>query len=161
MSLISNFRNKKHYIIRVGDGDNFRNSKYPFWGVKRGRHDCIKTIIKKIIQDDVLWFMTSKKYGGKLIAFGEYKCYYDRKDEPLIKINTLSNKEQNWKGNDDWDIQIHYHNLYITDKQNIDACIQCGAIIMDYEKFIDKIKHNLFSEYKNFKHYAEPKKFIN
>ena len=130
-------REQTHWIIRVGDGKNFRNSKFPFWGVKRGRCNCIKTIVKKIKQGDILWFMTSKKYGGKLIAMGEYTHYYDRKDEPLIKINTFSNIEQNWKGNDEWDIQIHYTNLYITEKQNLEACIQCGAIIMKYEKFID------------------------
>ena len=28
---------QQHWIFRVGDGENFRNSKYPFWGVKRGR----------------------------------------------------------------------------------------------------------------------------
>lgn len=28
---------KQHWIIRVNNGENFRNSKYPFWGVKRGR----------------------------------------------------------------------------------------------------------------------------
>jgi hypothetical protein len=24
--------NKKHWLIRVADGTNFKNSKYPFWG---------------------------------------------------------------------------------------------------------------------------------
>jgi hypothetical protein len=39
---------RKHWIIRVNDGDNFRNSKYPFWGVKRGKNNCIKTIVEKM-----------------------------------------------------------------------------------------------------------------
>jgi hypothetical protein len=25
---------QKHWIVRVGDGKNFKNSKFPFWGVK-------------------------------------------------------------------------------------------------------------------------------
>ena len=38
---------QKIWIIRVNDGENFHNSKFPFWGVKRGRGGCIKTIVKK------------------------------------------------------------------------------------------------------------------
>ena len=149
----------KHWIIRVKDGVNFKNSKYPFWGVKRGNHGCIKTIVNKIKKGDILWFMTSKKYGGKLIGMSEYTYYYDRQDEPLISMNTFSNKEQNWEGDEDWDIQIHYENLYITEKQNIEASIQCGGIILEYETFKDKILDNLYEHYKNFKYYAEPKIF--
>ena len=55
---------------------------------------------------------------------GEYTCYYDGHDEQLIPINTYSNKEQNWKGDEDWSIQIHYENLYDTEKQNISAVVQ-------------------------------------
>ena len=148
-----------HWLIRVQDGENFRNSKYPFWGVKRGKGDNIKTIVKKFNKGDVLWFITSTRYGGKIIGMGEYTCYYDRHDEQLIPINTYSNKEQNWKGDEDWSIQIHYENLYDTEKQNISAVIQCGAIILNYETFKNRNLPDLCMHYNNFKFYAEPKKF--
>jgi len=109
----------KLWIIRVNDGENFRNSKFPFWGVKRGKGGCIKTIVKKIKNGDILCFMTSKKYGGKIIGMSEYRGFYDRVDEPLIQLHTKTNEEQNWKGDEEWDIQIHYCNLYITERQNI------------------------------------------
>lgn len=150
-------KSNQHWILRVSDGNNFRNSKYPFWGVKRGRNDCIKTIVLKFTQGDILWFMTNKQYGGKLIGVAEYTCYYDKEDEPLIKVKTYSNNEQNWKGEDDWSIQIHYKNLYMTEKQNIYACIKCAGSILKYTTFIDKIDDNLYEHYKNFKYYAEPK----
>ena len=70
-----------HWIFRVNDGENFRNSKFPFWGVKRGRNNCIKSIIQKIKLGDILWFMTSKPYGGKLIGMAEFTGFYDRNDE--------------------------------------------------------------------------------
>lgn len=41
---------KQFWIIRVNDGENFRNSKFLFFfwgGVKRGKGGCIKTIVKK------------------------------------------------------------------------------------------------------------------
>ncbi len=150
---------KRHYIIRVGDGINFRNSKYPFWGVKRGRNGCIKSIVEKINIGDILWFMTSKPYGGKLIGVSEYNGFYDINDEPLLQINTKTNKEQNWSGDDIWDIQMNYINLYITERQNITGCIQCSSIILNYEKFKGKINGNLYEHYNNFKFYAEPKIF--
>jgi hypothetical protein len=147
----------KHWIIRVKDGENFKNSKHPFWGVKRGNGGGIKTIVNKIKIGDILWFMTSKKYGGKLIGMSEYTCYYDRYDEPLIPIHTYSNIEQNWVGDEDWSIQIHYTNLYTTEKQNLYAVIQCSGVILEYETFKDKGLPDLHNHYKNFKYYSEPK----
>jgi len=149
----------KHWILRVNDGNNFRNSKYSFWGVKRGKGGSMKTVITKIKQGDILWFLTSKNFGGRFIGMGEYCGFYDRIDEPLLHINTKTNEEQGWKGDDCWDIQIHYCNLYITEKQNITACIQCGGIILDYETFKNKINGDLYEHYKNFKFYSEPKIF--
>jgi hypothetical protein len=150
---------KKFWIIRVNDGENLRNSKYPFWGVKRGRNGCMKTIVNKIKMGDILWFMTSKPYGGRLIGMSEYSGVYDRNDEPLLQINTKTNEEQNWKGNECWDIQIQYCNFYDTEKQNITGCIQCGGNILEYETFKGKINGDLYEHYKNFKLYALQKIF--
>jgi hypothetical protein len=147
---------QNHWIIRVADGQNFKNSNYAFWGVKRGRNGCIKTIVQKIKKRDILWFLTSKEHGGKLIGMAEYISFYDRMDEPLLQINTLTNEEQNWKGTENWDIQIHYCNLYNTERQNIIACIQCGGIILEYNTFKDKIKGDLLTYYTNYLQYAEP-----
>jgi len=146
----------KHWIVRVQDGENFRNSTYPFWGVKKGRGGCIKSIVNKMKEGDVLWFLTSKLYGGKIIAMAEFQCYYDRSDEPLFRVHTYSNKEQNWKGDDDWSIQIHYKNLYNTEKQNLNALIQCGGVILEYDTFKEKISPNLYSHYQGFKYYGQP-----
>jgi hypothetical protein len=145
------------WIIRVNDGKNFRNSKYPFWGVKRGKNGCMKTIVTKIKLGDILWFITSKKYGGKLIGMSEYSGFYDRIDEPLLQINTKTNEEQHWTGDQCWDIQIHYCNLYDTEKQNITGCIQCAGNILNYDTFKTKIDGDLHEHYKNFIFYAEPK----
>lgn len=150
---------REHWIIRVKDGENFRNSKYPFWGLKKGKTGFMKTIVKKFKKGDIIWFMTSKIYGGKLIGMCEYIDFFDRNDEPLIKFKTISNEEQNWKGDEPWDLQLNYCNLYITEKQNIKAHIQCAASIIKYDNFIDSVEGNLYKHYKNFKLYAEPKIF--
>ena len=147
-----------HWIIRVNDGVNFRNSVNPFWGVKRGPGGNIKTIVGKMNDGDILWFCTSKPFGGKLIGMAEFVGFYDRHDEPLIPINTLSNEQQGWTGESEWDIQIHYKNEYDTDRQDIKACIQCSSIIMKYNTFREKVNGDLYEHYKNFKYYAVPRR---
>jgi len=146
-----------HWLIRIRDGKNFRNSNFPLWGVKRGPHGCIKSLIKnRMNPGDILWFMTSKKFGGQLIGMAEYIASYDRADESLISINTKSNIEQNWDGDEAWDIQLHYTNLYNTEKQNIAVCIACPAVILKYNTFKEKINDDLHKHFENFKKYAVP-----
>ena len=155
---MSSREESKHWIIRVQDGTNFINSKYPFWGVKKGHGGGIKKIVNKIKPGDILWFLKSKPHGGNFIGMAEFTRYYDRDTEPLIPIHTYSNKEQNWKGEEDWSIQIHYENLYVTEKQDIKAIIQCAATVLDYDTFKEKGLPDLHHHYKMFKYYAEPKK---
>lgn len=150
----------KHWFIRVGDGENFKNSRHPFWGVKRGNHNSTKSLISKMEKGDILWFINSKPYGGIVVGMAEFVCMYDRQDEPIIKINTYTNEEQNWKGDGDWDIQIHYDNLYDTELQNIKICIQCASSILKYETFKKKLEMNkdfidLDIHYNNYKYYAK------
>ena len=145
------------WIIRVGNGNNFRNSRYPFWGVKSGRGNTIKSFIKNNMKTgDVLWFLTSKIHGGKLIGMATYTTFYDRRDEPLVNINTLTNKEQHWIGDEEWNIEIHYSSFYDTERQDICLCIQCAAVIMNYNTFKHKIKEDLYLHYNNFKYYGTP-----
>ena len=161
-----------HYIIRVDDGENFRSSRLPFWGVKRGgmnkrtgkRGNGIKTIVEKFKPGDILWFLTSKTHGGKLIAMAEYTEFFDKDDEPLVSIKTYTNSDQNWKGDEEWSIQIHYKNLYITEKQNILMVLQCGGTIIEYTQLNKDGSPSMFARlgsncpdlhthYKNYKFY--------
>lgn len=144
---------KKHWLIRVGDGINFKNSKYAFWGMKRGR--SYKSLLQRMNRGDIIWFFTSKAFGGKIVGMAEYKDLYDREDEPLLRIHTLTNEEQNWTGDEDWDLQIHYTNLYLTEKQNLTICVQCGSNILVYDTFRDRIHHDLERHYEGYCFYAE------
>ena len=58
----------KHYILRVGDGNNFKNSSnVSIWAVN-SRH---KSFITKVKEGDKLWFVKNKEEGqifnGKII----------------------------------------------------------------------------------------------
>ena len=145
---------KNHWIIRVGDGENFYRSKNPFWGVIRHW----KPKVKKMKPGDILWFLTNKDYGGQIIAMAEYTGFYDRRDEPLLSIHTCTNEEQNWIGDKPWDIQIHYTNVYDTkNKTFLQLVIHCQSSIIDYKESC-QIPLDLDLHYKNFILYAEPKK---
>lgn len=139
-----------HWIVRVADGINFRNSKYPCWGVKKGQ------VPKALKTGDILWFATSKQYGGTIIGMAEYTECYNRVDEPLVPIHTYSNEEMGWVGGSEWDIQLHYKNFYDTTRQSIVAIIKCAANILRYDTFKDRGMPNLPMHYRNFRYYAEP-----
>jgi len=148
---------ENHWLIRAKDGINFKNSVYPFWGMKKGHNGIIKTMVSKIKEGDILWFFTSKEYGGKIIGMAEYTNFFDRSIETLIQINTISNLEQGWNEDNQSDLQIYYKNLYNTEKQNIKICLRHAATLFSYKTMKDKIEDDLLIHYKNFKFYAEPK----
>ena len=140
-----------HWLIRVGDGKNFRKSKLTIWGVKK----CHKGMVNKFKPGDILWFLVNQDCGGKIIGMAEFTNFYDRKDEPFIQMNTITNSEQGWEGDSEFDIQIHYKNLYNTEKQNIKICLKGRNTILNYEIVKSKIKDDLVLHYNNYKFYAE------
>ena len=151
---------KNHWIIRVADGINFRNSAKPFWGMKKGRGGCIKSLLLNNVKKGyILWFCTNKDNGGKAIGMAEYTECYDREDEPLIQINTYSNKEQGWIGDDDWHLQIHYTKLYDTEKQNIQVLLSGPSPIIEYKPFTENQKNveDLYKHYEGFSFYGVSK----
>ncbi len=151
-----------HWRIRVKDGYNIKHGKYPIWGVKRGKNNCLKSIIQnRFNTGDIIWFITNKQSGGKAIALVEYIDFYDRKDEILININTVTNEEQGWIGDECWDIQINFKNYYNIEKHNFNISIACASPILTYKTFKDKgkISHNLQFEYELIKKYANIDKF--
>lgn len=148
------------YIIRVGDGHNFNEciQHRNIWGfIPKWKSQVVK--MKK---GDVLMFLTSKDFGGNIVGIAEYETYYDRRDEHLIQVGTYSNRENRWYGYKDWDIQIHFRNLYKVDttKLNIQMIAQANISILNYDTFLMNkhkhplIPHDLVHHYNNFKLYG-------
>jgi hypothetical protein len=144
-----------HWIIRVKDGKNFRNSTSPRWGMKRGN----KPIVQQMNAGDILWFLTSKPYGGTFIGMAEFVRTSDvTEEEPLIPLHTT--EEMGWDGNEDneWPIHIHYKNLFDTEKLNL-KCIIPGPFAVSKCEFrmsqnqIDKLKKH----FENYSIYGTPR----
>ena len=117
-------------------------------------------MLNNINKGDILWFCTNKRNGGKAIGMARYTTLYDRNDEPLIQINTYSNKEQGWEGDDDWSLQMRYTKLYDTEKQDIKLVIprysnQLLNIIQIIKNQINV--DNLYKHYNGFTFYGVSK----
>ena len=99
-----------HWILRVRDGKHFWNSsKDSLWGITKRLHTGF---LKQVEPGDILWFLTNKKSGGKFIAVATYHRKQDRVLGPLIAL-TKTNEELGWTLNHgDWDVEIHYKDLY-------------------------------------------------
>ena len=148
-------KTRHHQIIKVGEGVNFQNSNYPFWGVSENNREYIDNWINA---GDILWFCQETSDTFKVIGMSEYTHAFDSIDEPLIQLNIVEKEKQNWDDRVVNDIQIHYKNLYNTGKQSI-SIEKYGNEISTYGgpegKFSNDV--DLFKHYDGFKFYAEPK----
>ena len=145
-------KRKLHHIINVGDGVNFQNSNYPFWGVSENNRTYIE---KWINTGDILWFCQETGDTFKVIGMGEYTHSFDSKDEPLIQLNMVERETQNWDDRVVNDIQLHYKELYNTEKQCIRIKKYTNEIsIYDISKKINSKDIDLFKHYDGFKFYG-------
>tara|TARA_Y100000389_G_C17292904_1_gene428942 strand:- start:80 stop:535 length:456 start_codon:yes stop_codon:yes gene_type:complete len=142
-----------HWIIRVHDGVNLMNSidKHT-WGFL----EKFKGTYNKMQKGDVLWFLTSKPFGNKLIMVSELDDKIDRRKEQLLKIYTYSNEELGWATQTKWDLQITYSNPIKI--ENLNYQIQLGQSPYPIRLFEDnksKIDYNLPKEYELIKKYKD------
>jgi len=145
---------QNHWIIRVADGKNFKNSNFPFWGLKAGKKDIVKNSALKIKEGDILWFLCNKSNDNKIIGMATFTKLLDKRDEPLIEIETRSCNDQGWVG-DEWEIELHYTNLYNTEKQCIIIDENIGqSPLRNYYNNKDKINEDLENHYNGFKYYG-------
>jgi len=84
-----------HFLLRVGDGNNFRNSSnVSTWAVKQRN----KSFLKQAKEGDKLWFIQKKKgdiNNGKIIAVADFVSKHERVTGPLLSI-TPSNDDLGW-----------------------------------------------------------------
>jgi hypothetical protein len=97
----------KVILIKVGDtetnANNLRIGKYPFWGLNKNHKNSIESLKKGTI----IAFITNKqKNGNRVIGMAEFVSWYDRRNEPFLNINTVTNEKQGWVGDGEWEIQV-------------------------------------------------------
>jgi hypothetical protein len=133
------------WILRVGDGKNFKNSsKYFTWGINSSV-SCSKCFMKTVKKCDRLWFVTSKS-NGKAVGVSTYISHNKREFGSLIDI-TRTSEELGWSGEGHvWksDVEIHYTELYELYECQLFTHIIGAATIRKYN---DKCRVNLTLEY--------------
>ena len=161
----------KIILVKVGDthtnANNLRNGKYPFWGMTKQYKNAIQGLKKGTI----LVFITNKegKKGSRVIGMAEFVSCYDRRDEPLFNINTVTNEQQGWSGDGEWEIQIQFENFYETESgikniwipEMIDIGRQQLLVGIDGYKIQlpESLVNELSNHYQNFKYYGVCKSY--
>jgi|TARA_Y100000389_G_C17227956_1_gene396657 hypothetical protein len=124
-----------HWVFRVGDGTNFKNSsRYKIWGIQSTTNDS-KCFIKNVKPGDILWFITNKSQ-GLIIAASTYRSHNKREFGPLLDIS-MTNTELGWTNDEtDWisDIEIHYTDLYNVSKCELLTKLKRQSSILRYNQ---------------------------
>jgi predicted secreted protein len=140
------------WILRVGNGENLKNSsKYRIWGIQSDT-TTNKHFIKNVKPGDRLWFVKSKSQ-GRIMAVATYRSHNQRELGPLINT-TMTNEELGWTGEGpDWtsDVEIHYTNLYNVYGCELLSHIKGAATIRKYDA---KCKVDLAVEYSYITRYS-------
>ena len=145
----------EHWIIRIGNGNHFINSsKFNIWGINSKDKCNTNKFINEVKKNDILWFVTSKS-SGKAIAVAKFEKLKDREIGPLISFSQI-NEELGWTEHDgDWDIEIHFTNLFNINVLDILTKIRSPRTYRRYSDNVDKIPVNLIDEYENIKKYTK------
>jgi hypothetical protein len=147
----------KHWILRVGDGENFvKGNPRSLWAVK----DTHKSFLENVKPGDKLWFIRSKQFEdlqlGKVIAVADFEYKNERISGPLVSI-TASNEELNWTGSKggDCNIEIHYTNLYNLTALNLYTGQKGQAVICSYDNVKENLLIDLPDEYEKIVFYSQ------
>ena len=146
-----------HYILRVGDGENFiKGFAKRLWAVR----DSHKSFLEKVKPGDKIWLIRSKTsedlYSGKIIAVADFEYKNERIVGPLVSL-TPSNEELNWIGSEggDCNIEIHYNNLYNLSALNLYTGQRGQCVVTNYNNVKDKLLLNLPEEYERIVYYSQ------
>jgi hypothetical protein len=145
-----------HWLIRVGNGDNFiRSSKYQIWGMNANDTHVIR-FLKGVLPGDYLWFIT-KGSSGKVIAVATYASQNLRENpivEPLIRT-TLTDEELGWDNisGKKCGVEIHYTDLYNVRDCDLITGFTIRATTLRYPS--EHCKLDLEQEYANICKYCK------
>jgi hypothetical protein len=145
-----------HFILRVGDGVNFKNgSKHSTWAVK----SRYISFLENVKEGDILWFIENKKTGdlftGKIIAVAEFVSKNKRDTGPLLSL-TPTDDELGWdKLGKYYDVEIHYTNLYNLTDCKLFTGQKNQTTICEYDKIKEGLLLNLIVEYEYISKYSK------
>lgn len=143
------------WLLRVGNGENFLNSsKYRIWGIKSSTK-CGKNFLKNVQPGDRLWFIRNNSC-GKVTAVATYRSHCKRNIEPLVDTS-LTYEELGWSGIGEWDVELHYSDLYMLTHCELLTHIKSPLIIRKYN---EGCRVNLAVEYSCISRYLRVEQIL-
>jgi hypothetical protein len=140
-----------HWLLRVGNGEDFiRSSSKLTWGFHSSSPSG-KTFLANVTPGDVLWFVKSESK-GLLMAVARLDAIKPREVGPLIAV-TATNEELGWtRESEPSDMEIKYIDMF-----NISMCGLHSEILspLTIRKYSEKCKVNLPLEYANIVRYSK------
>ena len=140
-----------HFLLRIGDGNHFRNSSSKsIWGIT-SKYSFAKGFISRVKEGDKLWFVQSNSK-GKIVAMATFTEIKNRIIGPLVSL-TETNEELGWTETyGEWDIEVHYKDLYDLSSCELYSEIKGPGSIYSYS---EKCKINLPNEYLHIVRYLK------
>jgi hypothetical protein len=141
-----------HWLLRVGDGNNFINSsELGIWAVSL-RCNSFREQSK---EGDILWFIKSKdpknknELNGKVIAVATLVSKIIREEGPLICL-TPTSEELRWNGTGGHcGLLIYYKNLYNLSDCDLYTGQKNQTTVCNYENVKDTLSEDLIIAYEN------------
>lgn len=128
-----------HWILRIGDADNFKRSKsHNVWGI-RSAIGPQSSFIEKARKGDILWFVVGGS-GGKVFAVAKLHSINPRQLGELVNL-TPADWEYGWEGEKGWTHDVHYTDAIDISNCNIQTHIKGNCSVRRYTK-------NMFEENK-------------
>jgi hypothetical protein len=143
----------KHFILQVGDGENFvKGNPRCLWYIKLR----FKTFIEKAKEGDKLWFIKKQASGdlnlGKIIAVADFvsKNKITNEDNEIKKTLNFTG-EQGGVCN----IVIHYTKLYNLTALNLYLGQKYQTTIVEYDNVKERLLIDLPHEYEKIVFYSQ------
>jgi len=137
-----------HFLLRVGNGFNFRaSSARHIWGIVSST-SAGKGFLRRAKKGDLLWFVQKGSEGLILAVATLTDCRVRGPD-------TLTNKELGWTEaiGGDSDIEIHYKDLYDLSRCGLESSIDGQCTIRQYKS--EKCQVKLEVEYPAIVRYSK------
>ena len=152
MVIIEEQDTPQHWLIRIGDGNNWHSaSRYSRWDFRtRNKNSYLipttNTFCESVKEGDILWFVTAGS-GGEIVGMAIFQRWEDRS-----WIDDMTDKEIGYENQERaiWDRTLYYRDLYdMRDRpQNMKFLTHIKSPTM-FRKYNNKCKVNLPLLYQN------------
>lgn len=125
--------NPTHWLIRVRDGVNFEQNIFSrgrkFWSIKDSNNNG-KAFYRDVRANDILWFVTNKEGGSRIIAVARYLSHNERVLGPLVALSP-TNEDLGWN-EPGYTKEFHFDDCYDVKEWNLTNPVDNRSTVIKY-----------------------------